>query len=137
MCNADGECTPDLRPFCGDPPETALVVEACGNFAPDVEPYALDDVALQGDQLVLNVSYSGGCRPHTFVACHGDFAESAPIQVQLRIGHTRHRDRCRGHVTEALVMDLSPLLEAYAQAYPGGGAFDLVLPQWDEAISLR
>jgi len=136
VCNAEGQCTPDLEPICDAPNETRLVLDACEDFAPQADPYAIEGVALEGDQLYLNVGYSGGCEDHEFVVCYGDFAESDPIQVQFLIGHDSRGDTCEAIRSEALVIDLRPVLNAYNQSYPGGGPFEIILPQWDEVLSV-
>ncbi len=137
VCNARGQCTDDLEPVCDGPEPTRLVLDACEDFEPHADPYAIDAVAVEGDQLFLNVSYSGGCAAHEFVICYGGFAESVPVQVRLLIGHNANGDTCERAVNEQLVVDVRPVLNAYQQLYPGGPEnFDVILPHWDEILSL-
>ncbi len=82
------------------------------------DPYTLDGATLEGDTLFVDVSYGGGCETHTWELCwDGSFAQSYPVQVWVELGHDDHDDPCDAWISETLSFDLSPLAEAYEDAY--------------------
>ena len=73
------------------------------------DDYALSGLSLSGDDLVVDLGYSGGCAEHAFELCwDGALAESEPPQAWLSLGHNANDDECDGWVTEARRFDLSP-----------------------------
>jgi hypothetical protein len=105
---------------CGGGPGDGVMM--CDDSAP-MDPLNIESAVVQDDELVLDVSYSGGCADHTFGACwDGLFLESFPVQVHLAISHDDGDDACDAVVSEQIVFDLSPLAEAYESAYGSGSA---------------
>jgi hypothetical protein len=67
-------------------------------------------VETAGDYLVMGVSYSGGCETHEFdLISEGKFTATYPPEVEVKLMHHDHNDRCRSIVDERLYFDLSPL----------------------------
>ena len=69
-----------------------------------------DIVAAQivGDELVVEVGYSGGCEPHDFTLCF----DSIVLDTQywnLAIDHDAHGDSCEAFIMESRKFDLTPL----------------------------
>ena len=92
--------------------------EFIGLSADDGDPTSVDAAAITGDTLSLDVSYSGGCETHRFQICwQGGFAESAPVQVGLELWHDAAGDTCEAALSETLTFDLTPLKEAWQDAY--------------------
>ena len=86
--------------------------------ADDGDPTSVDAAAITGDTLSLDVSYGGGCETHRFQICwQGSFAESAPVQVWLELWHDAGGDTCEAALSEILTFDLTPLKEAWQDAY--------------------
>lgn len=74
--------------------------------------------AVSGDELTMEASYSGGCAMHEFQICwDGAFAESEPVQVRIEIWHDANGDTCEAVETQTLAFDLSPLKQAWQDAY--------------------
>ena len=70
----------------------------------------IDSAAIEGGNLVLNVSYGGGCEEHEFeLAWDGLVLESLPAQVSLQLYHNSNNDFCEAFLSETLVFDLSEL----------------------------
>ena len=82
------------------------------------DPVTIDAVRIEGDSLVLNVAFGGGCRPHTFFLL-GDavWMESYPVQTGLRLAHEDNNDNCKALVSRVLRFDLSPLKDTYRDSY--------------------
>lgn len=141
-----GECTPgDTKPAddgcntcqCTEDGQWACTLLGCpgtgttggsgwmGNDAleicpPDVPTDAVDilDATVQGDALVVDVGYSGGCETHYLGACwNGSFLESNPVQIQTFIAHEANGDTCEAYPQQQLTFDLAGLADAYADAY--------------------
>jgi hypothetical protein len=87
---------------------------------------------IEGDCLILTVSYGGGCADHDF-ALHwnGIVLESAPPQVHMRLSHKDGDDRCKAIKTEELRFDL-----ATVKAY-GGDQIELgIFAEGVQAVGL-
>ena len=85
----------------------------------DGDPLTVSGVKLEGDELVVDVSSSGGCVAHDYTLCWPAqaFAESEPVQAMLEIFHDDHDDECDSIVKETLRLSVAPLKEAYAESY--------------------
>lgn len=68
----------------------------------------------EGDQLVVQVRYSGGCQRHDFrVLWNGAIRKSDPPQADFLLTHDGHGDPCEALLTETLridMLDLPPLV---------------------------
>lgn len=68
----------------------------------------------EGDQLIVQVRYGGGCRRHDFrVLWNGALRESNPPQADFLLTHDGHADPCRALRSETLridMLDLPPLV---------------------------
>lgn len=100
----------------GFDPEDAGVQACAPVIAAD--PYELQGVDIKGDSIFFAVAYAGGCQPHDFGLCwDGAFAESQPVQVDLELGHDANDDACDAYPMEEIVRDLTPLKQAWIDAY--------------------
>lgn len=100
------------------------------------DQYALGEVVVVGRTLTAEVTYGGGCEPHTMdLVAWGGWMESFPVQIEALITHDDSDDPCDAVVTETRVFDLVPLARAYAEAYGGAGGLPVVLRLWDPGAS--
>ncbi len=98
------------------------------------DSYSLDEVDIVGYTLEAVVSYGGGCEEHLMDAvAFGGWMESSPVQVNMAITHHDADDPCDAYITSDRRFDLTPLVEAYNQAYPAGAteARTLIVRLWD------
>jgi hypothetical protein len=78
--------------------------------------------SLQGDVLVLDVRFGGGCADHAFdLYAQTAFMESEPVQTRLALAHQANGDACRALLSRELRFDLAPLRDAYRRAYGPAG----------------
>lgn len=78
--------------------------------------------SLQGDVLVLDVRFGGGCAEHAFdLYAQTAFMESEPVQTRLALAHRANGDPCRALLSRELRFDLAPLRDAYRRAYGPSG----------------
>lgn len=68
------------------------------------------DYKILGNKLFLKVSYSGGCKDHTFLVI-GDpnIAKSLPPVRDVKLIHHSNQDACRELVEQTLEIDITPL----------------------------
>lgn len=86
--------------------ETGTALETC-SMAP-IDSVDISNVAISGDALSLDVSYSGGCESHRFRLCwDGAVMESSPPQVNVTLIHDANMDACEAYITDGLSFDLS------------------------------
>jgi hypothetical protein len=77
-----------------------------------------NQISLNGDRLIIDLSYGGGCRDHIFsLIGENVFMESNPVRTNVVLSHDANDDPCEAWLTEELYFDLSPLKEAYQEAY--------------------
>ena len=97
----------------------------------------INEIRIEGDLLQLTVSYSGGCEEHVFeLIGTKNFMESEPVQVNIRLSHNANNDPCDALITEELIFNLSPLKEAWQDAYQQeSGTIIINLEGFDESIS--
>jgi hypothetical protein len=79
--------------------------------------FVLNRAEIEGDRLIINVSYPGGARPHAFKLVSTTFQESNPVQVRAQVFHFGNDDHHDHWITEVREFDLSPLKALYIQMY--------------------
>lgn len=84
------------------------------------DAFTLNSLSLDGDELLAEVEYSGGCEDHTFTLCwpNQSFQESDPVQAALVISHDDPDDPCDSIVTETRRFPLASLRSSFEAAYP-------------------
>lgn len=139
----DGEVTgaeecDDGNTIDGDGCSSVCTVEGedvCGGNPQD--PLTIDAAAIDGDTLVLDVSYGGGCEEHDVDYCwDGAFAESLPVQVWLDVWHDAHEDLCDAFVQSKRMLDLTPLKTAWQTSYQQqSGEITVHVDGWDGPLA--
>lgn len=108
---------------------------ACDPTTTPADPYAecpsddalamVIDAEIEGDTLIATVGHSGCDQAEVTPCWDGSFMESFPVQValDLAIGPAQ---ACDAYFEFETQIDLTPLKQAYADAY-GGGAASMVV----------
>jgi len=74
--------------------------------------YDIESVELDGDDLVIEVGYGGGCVEHEWMLCFpGIILASLPGRIPLALLHEDNGDTCEADFHETLRFDVSPLPE--------------------------
>lgn len=95
---------------------TVISDNATDRWGKDV--FKLNEAAITGDTLAVEVSYSGGCRDHQFtLVTSGAFMESDPVQLNVALAHNANDDPCEAWITEGYLFDLAPIKALYRKAY--------------------
>jgi glutaredoxin-related protein len=74
-----------------------------------MDRFRMDSVYVDGDTLRLKVSYSGGCREHTFKLWKLPPNALVPPPVELLLDHDAHGDMCEAWLTKWLAYSLKPI----------------------------
>ncbi len=96
-----------------------------------LDQFDLNSVVVAGNEISLNLSYSGGCEEHEFelFMSPAAFMESNPVQANLFLRHNGKDDACDAYITTEVSFDLSPLAELYQQFY--GRKDEIILNVFD------
>lgn len=79
------------------------------------DPFTFGGVRVEGDLLIVEVSYGGGCEKHDFTLLDTGIAtRSIPPQHFLRLLHDAHGDACEAYITRELRFDISPFKGLYS-----------------------
>jgi hypothetical protein len=91
------------------------VIVQSGYIAPEsTDPFTVENALVKGDNLIMYVSYGGGCKTHEFKAYASDvYMKSMPPKLGLFIEHNANTDLCKSIVRDTLTFDLSTI------KYPG------------------
>ena len=100
------------------------------------DPLTINDVKLQSNFLVFNVSYGGGCEEHIFQLVSSSFMESYPVQVNIVLSHEDNDDPCDMWITETLMFNILPLQKSYQNSYnEESGTIVMNIEGWNESIN--
>jgi hypothetical protein len=77
--------------------------------------YSVNEVRVEGEELLINVTYGGGCEDHDFSLIKPPlFCGTPPISLIMYLSHDSHNDACFAIVTEHnLCFDISEIFELY------------------------
>lgn len=85
-----------------------------GEIPEKSDAISIEKVTIKGNEMILDVSYSGGCKDHTFDLIGSQMiAKSLPPIRAVKLVHHANEDNCRAMIMKTLVFDISAL--AYQQ----------------------
>lgn len=91
---------------------------------PEGDRFELVEATVEGDLLILTVSYSGGCEPHGFALWALEpYEKTLPPRHPLFLRHQANGDMCEAYITRELRFDLNP----FRRLHPDGESVVLVL----------
>lgn len=74
------------------------------------DPFVLNELITKGDSVYISVSYSGGCRKHTFeIIWNETFSNTVPPSTGLIVIHDANGDMCEAWITETLAFSFEDL----------------------------
>lgn len=95
-----------------------VMVDDIDTSALAADPFNLNAATLEGDELNLNVSYSGGCQEHLFrFVAERNFIDGNPVEAVFVLSHNANNDACEAWLTNRLSFDLSPLKAYFRSVY--------------------
>ncbi len=82
------------------------------------DSYSLNDIKIVGDSMIINLSYSGGCRDHEFyLIAKNYFGNSDSPKAELVLSHDNKMDPCEAYPTEDHTFVLLPLKYEYNKKF--------------------
>ena len=95
------------------------------------DPLTITNVNVKGNILLIDISYSGGCKDHSFeVVGSPMIAKSLPPIRAIQLIHHANSDQCKKMILQTLEVDLKDL--AYQQKV--GSKIFLTLDGWKDKI---
>ena len=93
------------------------------------DDYVLNSATIDGDTLMISVSYGGGCERHAVaLVIAASFIETSPVRLPAVLRHEANGDSCEAWLTESYAFDLTLVRTRYRDAYgPGRGGVVLEL----------
>jgi hypothetical protein len=76
-----------------------------------LDAFRLDSAYVHGDNLMMQVGYSGGCRDHEFILWKLPPNALNPPPIELALSHQANGDMCEAYITRWLSFSLVPLRE--------------------------
>jgi hypothetical protein len=99
----------------GDAPTDTLGLVDSLHVEVESDAFTFGRMRIDGDILIVEVSYGGGCEEHDFKLFDTGLAtRSIPPQHVLRLEHDAHGDSCEAYITRELYFDLSPFRGIYS-----------------------
>jgi hypothetical protein len=92
-------------------------------------PFSFIEVAIEGDTLIAQVQYSGGCGNHEFeIEKAGFLMKSLPPKQPIKINHLSGLDPCRALIRQELKFNVSDF-----RGTPDGTTV-LLLENWTQPV---
>ncbi len=89
---------------------SGLCAQEGGQECVGVGTLTIENAAVVGDELVVDVAYGGGCQVHDIGLCwNGVVEESLPPQTGIDLSHDAHGDACDAWIMEQRKLDLLPI----------------------------
>lgn len=85
----------------------AGVLPTCMDLSPS-DSFQISGAKIVGDELHVDVGYSGGCEDHDFTLCFDSIVLDTDLW-NLAIDHDAHGDACEAFLMETRKFDLTPL----------------------------
>lgn len=100
-----------LRLLDSSSPEVPIVIS---NDFTSSDDYTINQIYLEGDQLIMEISYGGGCKEHEFeLRTTPGFTKSLPPIRGIHLYHEDNGDRCEALATQTMKFDLNELSGDY------------------------
>ncbi len=100
------------------------------------DPYQIEKAEINGDILILNLSYGGGCENHEFKMINNfaffenvdDYENHIESGTRLTLVHNGNNDRCRSIVRQELRVNLSNIQDK------GKNKLTIQLTGWESTL---
>lgn len=107
------------------------LVATLGKAESSTNTFKITDAVIDGNKLILNISYSGGCKEHTFSLVGSEsISKSLPPLRSIQLVRTGEQDLCKAMIMKKLEFDIKNL--AYQQEV--GSEIVLNLEGWKEPL---
>ena len=115
-------------------PSETILKATIGDFECPSDLIQITGVTVSGNNMSIDVNYSGGCEEHNFQLIGSEnIAKSLPPIRSVKLVHNANGDACRKLEERTLVFDISDL--TYKQE--AGSVIYLTLDGWKDRIEYR
>lgn len=112
------------------PEQNIKIIAQIGEIK-DGDPIKIKGVQCEGNNLLITVSYVGGCGEHSFeVNGSRTIMKSSPKKRTIKLTHTNHKDYCKSIIEKTIEVDIKELSDIKKD----GSKIFLLLDGWDETI---
>jgi hypothetical protein len=111
--------------------ENVVIAASIGRIDQASDPISISDVRIEGNKMLIDVSYGGGCAEHQFQVIGSPMiSKSLPPIRSIQLVHVANGDKCKMNVMKTLEVDLKEL--SYKQE--AGSKIYLTLGGWSQQI---
>lgn len=111
--------------------ENVAIAASIGRLDQASDPISISNVRVEGNKMLIDVSYGGGCEEHQFQVIGSPMiSKSLPPIRSIQLVHTANGDKCKMNVMKTLEVDLKEL--SYKQE--AGSKIYLTLDGWSQQI---
>lgn len=115
----------------GQTNSNTMLTATIGDVNAPSDPVTISDIRVQGNKMLIDVSYSGGCKDHSFQLTGSSMiAKSLPPIRHIQLVHESNDDMCKKMVMQTLEVDIKAL--AYQQQ--SGSKIFLTIDGWKDRI---
>lgn len=115
----------------GQTNSNVMLTATIGEVNVPSDPLSISDIRIQGNKMFIDVSYSGGCKDHSFQLIGSSMiAKSLPPIRHIQLVHESNDDACRMMVLKTIEVDIKAL--AYQQE--AGSEIFLTIDGWKDRI---
>lgn len=108
-----------------------VVTATIGEMSKTSDPMTISSVQINGNDMIIEVTYSGGCGEHSFqVIGSSTIAKSLPPVRSIQLVHNANKDECEKMIIQKIKVDISEL--AYKKE--AGSEIYLTLEGWKEKL---
>ncbi len=87
-----------------------VIIDQKVNMNDKGDNYSIDSLKINADVLSVFVSYSGGCKEHSFeLYSNTDYTKSTPTEIILCLKHKANSDACRSFISKEVTFKISDL----------------------------
>lgn len=123
-CLGSQKSTDNKKPESEKGTIPTIRVDKNAQFEQKTAPFNMETINIIGDTLVLEITYSGGCKTHQFeLVTSLGYQKSSPPKLPVVLLHHSGGEACREKIKETLRFNISEL------KYPGENSVVLILPQ--------
>lgn len=111
--------------------ENDVIAASIGRIDQASDPISISAVRVEGNKMLIDVSYGGGCEDHQFQVIGSPMiSKSLPPIRAIQLVHVANGDKCKMNVMKTLEVDLKEL--SYKQE--AGSKIYLTLGGWSQQI---
>lgn len=122
---------PDPNDSQTKPQRPYRVKATIGDVSQKTDSYSILNAEIEGNLLIMNIEYSGGCAWHKFeFVGNRAVSKSLPPQRSVKLLHDNDDDQCESMVQQTIEVDITEL----AFAKTAGSEITLNLAGYDEPL---